>query len=261
MTKAEYRSADGISASDIKEILANAYLFKIGYKPERTAQAQARLDLGSAIHSLILEPNNFNKDFAIMPTLNLRTNDGKAKYAELVANEKRILISEADFATAKEVAQVVADSKLYDFTQGECETAHFGEIDGAKVKCMPDCFFKDKGLIIDIKTTRNGGNTPDEFQKACANFGYYIQASLYLTITGAKEFVFLAVDIDTKTIGLYELDFIALDFGLSEVKRAIEIYKNLDKVNNLVSADFAKNITCQTLSLPNYVFYKNGAKI
>ena len=34
-------------------------------------------DFGSAVHSLTLEPNNFEKEFAVMPKFNLRTNKGK----------------------------------------------------------------------------------------------------------------------------------------------------------------------------------------
>ena len=261
LTNTEYRQAGGISASDIKDILANPYLFKIGYKPERTAQAQARLDLGRAIHCLILEAHHFERDFAIMPELNLRTKEGKESHAKLLANEKRILISQKDYELSKEISQLVLDTNLYNFSAGLCEASIFSEFEGVKVKCRPDCFWQDKGVIVDIKTTRNGGNTPDEFQKQVANFGYYIQASFYMLITGAKEFFFLAVDIDTKTIGIYELDFVSLEFGLSEIKRAIGIYKNINNISHIVSKDFVNETFSRVITLPNYVFYKNGANL
>ena len=261
LTNTEYRQAEGISASDIKDILANPYLFKIGYKPERTAQAQARLDLGSAIHCLILESHHFERDFAIMPEIDLRTKEGRASRAKLLANEKRILISQKDYELSKEISQLVLDTNLYNFASGLCESSIFSEFEGAKVKCRPDCFWQDKGVIVDIKTTRNGGNTPDEFQKQIANFGYYIQASLYMQITGAKEFFFLAVDIDTKTIGIYELDFVSLEFGLSEIKRAIVIYKNINNASHIVSKDFVNKTFSRVITLPNYVFYKNGVNL
>lgn len=261
LTNAQYRQAEGLSASDIKELLANPYLFKIGYKPERTTQAQSRLDLGSAIHCLILESSNFERDFAILPERNLRTKEGKESHAKLLANERRTLITQKDYNLAKEVAQVVLDTNLYNFSTGLCEASFFSEFEGVKVKCRPDCFWQEKGVIVDIKTTRAGGATPDEFTKAIANYGYYIQSALYMQITGAKEFYFLAVDIDTKSIGIYELDFVSLEFGLSEIRRGIEIYKNLSKVSNIVSKDFAKETFSQVLTLPNYVFYKNGVNL
>ena len=72
LTNEAYRAMDGLSASDIKALLANPYKFKRGIKrPASTAQ-----NIGSAVHSLILEPENFERDF-IIADFDRRTKSGK----------------------------------------------------------------------------------------------------------------------------------------------------------------------------------------
>ncbi|ENL6798456.1 hypothetical protein AB5Q79_001573, partial [Campylobacter jejuni] len=92
LTQTEYRNKkEFLSASDIKLLLENPYKFKVGYKKPKSDN----LALGSLIHTLILEPKKFEKEYLIMPELNLRTNEGKEKKAELEAialNEKKTLI-------------------------------------------------------------------------------------------------------------------------------------------------------------------------
>lgn len=259
MSNKEYRQAEGLSSSDIKDILVNPYLFKMGIKPQRTPQAQARLDFGSLIHCLILTPQDLERDFCILEQdLNLRTNKDKEFYAELLAKEQRIIIPKSAFEKAQGILSEFQKINIpFDFKQGVCERSYFSEIEGVKVKCRPDCIFEKEGIIVDLKTTRENGATPDEFQRAVANFGYYIQASHYMKITGAKSFYFLAIDIENVSVGIYELDFVSLEFGDSEIKRAIDIYKNIDSVTPILSKPSTSEGIAQILTLPNYCFYKN----
>lgn len=259
LSNKDYRQAEGLSSSDIKDILANPYLFKMGIKPERTAQAQARLDFGSLIHCLILTPQDLDRDFCILQKdFNLRTSKDKEEYTELLKNENRTIISKSDFEKAQKILSDFEKIDIpFNFKNGVCEKSYFSEYEGVKVKCRPDCIFEKEGIIVDLKTTRAGGATPSEFQKAVANFGYYIQASHYLNITGADSFYFLAIDIENVSVGIYELDYVSLEFGDSEIKRAIDIYKNIDSVTPILSKPSVENGISQILTLPNYVFYQN----
>ena len=111
-----------------------------------------------------------------------------------------------------------------------------------------------------MKTTKFGGALPDAFMRAIASYGYYIQAAFYLNLLQADDFIFVAVETDEPfMIGVYELDRVSLDFGESEIRRAIEIYQNLDKIDCVYKdSDFKKK---QTLTLPNWVYYKKDSKI
>lgn len=261
LTQAEYRAIEALGSTDIKTILENPYLFKNGVRKEPTDN----LILGSLVHTLILEPNKLESEYLILPELNLRTNDGKAQKAEFEAEAKatnKALVKAEIYNQAEAVAKSFLNSPLAVMLRGEVKTeaSFFGEIDGVKVKARPDLIIPDKKLIIDFKTTStNGGGSPDGFAKMAANFQYYIQASLYLEILGYKDFYFIVLETNEPFMaGCYKLDTEALEFGKSEIRRAIEIYKNLDNykqalyINNL---DFSK---VQEINLPSWVFYKRN---
>lgn len=263
MTNSEYRKSEGISASDIKQILSEPYLFKLGIKPEFTPAQQAKMNLGSAIHSLVIEPQNFERDFLVLPSFNLRSAKDREEKERLCSGEKRIILTPDTYEHAKKVANSLLETnagKL--FQNGVGEISLKKKIDGVVIKCRPDFFMKKQGLIIDLKTTGKGGASPDAFAKTIANLQYYIQASVYLEVSGASQFVFVVIETEPPyQIGIYDLDKTSLDFGISEMKRAIEIYKNLDKITQIVSKDFDSETSIKTLTLPNYVYYRDGAKM
>ena len=260
LTQTEYRMAEGLGSSDIKTLLENPYLFKQGIKKEPTDN----LILGSLIHTMLLEPSKLDSEYLVLPELNLRTNEGKAKKAELETQAKegnKTLVKAELFQKAQAVTEAFNKTELTKLLKkGEAEQSFFGEIEGVKVKARPDFLIPDQKILIDFKTTSTlGGASADGFAKMVANFAYYIQASLYLEITGYKAFYFIVLETtEPYMAGCYKLDTEALEFGKSEIRRAIEIYKNLDNykqalyINNL---DFSK---VQEINLPSWVFYKRN---
>ena len=261
LTQQEYRMAEGLGSTDIKTLLENPYLFKNGVKKEPTDN----LILGSVIHTLILEPQKLESEYIIMPELNLRTNADKAIKAELEAEAKatnKTLVKAEIFNQAEAVSKSFLNSSLSSFLRGEvkAEASFFGEIDGVKVKARPDLILPEQKIIIDFKTTStNGGGSADGFAKMAANFQYYIQASLYLEILGYKNFYFIVLETaEPYMVGCYKLDTEALEFGKSEIRRAIEIYKNLGEYKSplyLNNLDFSK---VQEINLPSWCYYKRN---
>ena len=262
LTQQEYRESIALGSTDIKVLLENPYLFKNGVKKEPTDN----LILGSLIHTLILEPNKLESEYLVLPELNLRTNDGKAQKAEFEAEAKatnKTLVKSEIFNQAEAVAKSFLNSSLSSFLRGgevKAEASFFAEIDGVKVKARPDLIIPDQKIIIDFKTTSQvGGGSADGFAKMAANFAYYIQASLYLEITNYKKFYFIVLEtVEPFMIGCYKLDSEALEFGKSEIRRAIEIYKNLSEYKSplyLNNLDFSK---VQEINLPSWVYYKRN---
>ena len=261
LTQAEYRAIEALGSTDIKTILENPYLFKNKVRKEPTDN----LILGSLIHTIILEPNKLESEYLILPELNLRTNADKAIKAELEAEAKasnKTLVKAEIYNQAEAVSKSFLNSPLSSLLRGEtkAEASFFGEIDGVKVKARPDLIIPDKKLIIDFKTTStSNGGSADGFAKMAANFSYYIQASLYLEVTGYEAFYFIVLETtEPYMTGCYKLDSEALEFGKSEIMRAIEIYKNIENykqplyLNNL---DFSK---VQEINLPSWTYYKRN---
>lgn len=261
MSNSDYRAREGLSSSDIKMLLENPYKYKIGYKKPKSEN----LALGSAVHSLILEPENFKRDFLVMPDLNLRTKEGKEEKAKLeyeAESSGKILIKDESYKKALDIVDNFKQRSVFDmFKNGVSEVSFFSEINGIKCKARPDYFIQDKGIILDLKTTsQENGASPDNFLKAIANFKYYIQAKWYMLLTGAKEFYFVVLETESPyMLGVYELDKVSLDFAEKEILRAFEVFRNLDKFQSIFldNLDYSK---VQTLTLPNYVYYQKGAE-
>lgn len=256
----EYRSKrEYLSASDVKLILENPYLYKIGYQRESSDS----MILGSVIHSLVLEPENFDRDFEVIEPVNIRTKAGKDIMGKHKRDSGKTIVPLPFYEKAKKVANSVLSSDIGNlFKNGVAENSYFGELYGVKCKCRPDYVLEasSKKVIIDLKTTKFGGASPDAFMRSIASYGYYIQVAFYLNLLQADDFIFVAVETDEPfMIGVYELDRVSLDFGESEIRRAIEIYQNLDKIDCVYKdSDFKKK---QTLTLPNWVYYKKDSKI
>ena len=143
MPQVEYRSKNGLSASDIKTLLENPHKFKIGFKKQQSDN----LSLGSVVHSLILEKENFERDFLIMPELNLRTKEGKEVKEQLelqALNEKKTLIKNDIYTQALDIVESFQKTKVAKlFNNGLSEVSIFGEIEGRACKCRPDYYLKE----------------------------------------------------------------------------------------------------------------------
>lgn len=256
-----YHSLPSLSASQIKQLLVNPYAFVNKIKMAQTDS----MNLGSAVHTLTLEPHKFDSEFAVIPKCDLRTTAGKAIKQEFeMLHKGKILITQEQYETAQKASQSILKSPIGNFlTGGKAEASYFTNINGIDVRVRPDYFREDMGVVFDIKTTQDA--SPDGFVKAVANYGYYIQNAFYLKVLqelnlNAKRFVFVAVETkEPFMVGLYELSPEAIDFGWNEALRAFDIYENLDKYQEPIFKDTKSGDIIQTLTLPSYVFYKNNA--
>ena len=261
MTNDEYHSKkEYLSASSIKTILQNPYEFLHPIRKESKA-----FSVGSATHSLILEPHKFNDEFAVAPDVNKRTKVGKEEFAlfEKENADKCVLSKDEHFLSKSMSEAVLSTNEAKNILRnGIAECSFFSEIDGVKVKCRPDYYREDLGIVIDVKTVQDA--SPDAFIKDVANFGYYIQAQFYMDVLEslgypAKKFLFIAVQKkEPYMVGMYELDSTSLDFGREEYLRAFDIYREIDKYKMPIFKDTTDNSVVQTLSLPKYVYNKKG---
>jgi exodeoxyribonuclease VIII len=262
VTNQEYHLRGELSCSNIKTLLKNPYEYAQGIRKEPTKA----MDFGSCVHKLVLEPDDFNNEFAVCPKVDLRTKEGKEIKSHFdTMNIGKTILNEEDFANAKECADVVNAIAGNFFQNGLAEQSYFSEIDGIGVRCRPDYYIPDAGVVVDIKTTADA--SPDGFLKSIANFGYHIQAAFYTDVLlslGEKVNRFCFVAVDTKApnmAGVYVLDDAAIELGRAEYKRAFEIYRHLEEFDAPVYKDTKDFSVVQTLSLPSWVFYKKGVEL
>jgi len=229
LTNEAYHAAPGISASSLHWLeespvhFDNKHLFRTETKS---------LNFGSLVHALILEEDLVNTDYAIMPTVNLRTAQGKDDLAFFEqSNQSKIIINQADYDKALVMKRNVTAicGNLFDFSQGEAESAFFAEDDGLLLKCKPDFFMPDYKIVVDIKTIADaseGGIRP-----AIRQYRYDWASVFYPKVLGllgfeVSNFVFVFVEsTPPHTVKVRVIDGETLFNATNEVNFMLDKYR------------------------------------
>ncbi len=249
----EYHSWDALSASGAKQLLRSPAHYLAAKEQHR--EPTPAMKFGTLVHAMVLEPETIDTDFAAMPKIDRRSSAGKQQ-AELFAatNAGKTVVDFDDFQRAQRVAEAVRTHHLYkELLEGaSVEQSFTWEQHGVPCKARMDAIQGD--LIVDLKTTQDA--SPDGFAKTMAGLKYYVQAAHYLDgfarVTGTEQrnFIFIAVETEAPfAIGIYELDYVALEAGRHKMALAAEAYKATK------SADAWKGYSPDivTLSVPSWV--------
>jgi exodeoxyribonuclease VIII len=253
-----YHGGTGISKSGLDKIAKTpAHYYAAYLDPNREPREPTKaMILGSAYHALVLEPEEFKKDYAVAPEgIDRRSKEGKAFFAEM-EQQAITVISETDFARLNAMHRALmshpAASKLL-AKSGRREVSFFWDDPetGELCKCRPD-FLTDDGYIIDLKTTDDA--SPAGFGRSCFNYRYHVQHPWYQdgcrhAGIDVKAFVFLAQEKEPPyAVGLYVLEESAIDLGRQAYQRDLSLYADCRKNNHWPSY----NPSIVSLSLPNW---------
>ena len=199
ISNAEYRTMEGISASDLKRMVKSMAHWK--YSKEHPDEGDsADLKFGRAYHKLMLEPDDFNNEFVVSPKIDKRTKEGKEEYARfLVKAGNKEVIDEETYQKLLDMKKELYKTPFVKLLiKGEHEKSFFwtDAETGIKCKCRPDSFgqIKDQYICIDLKTTKDAET--DHFMRDAIKLGYDIQASHYtqgLESTYGKNFKFIFI--------------------------------------------------------------------
>lgn len=263
-TNAQYHENNALSRSDLRYILKSPLHFKCKMN-EPKVQTKEML-FGSAFHKLILEPDNFDNEYAIMQSVDGRSKEGKA-YKEqfmLEAGDKNI-IDELDYASMLQMRASLFSNDLAKalLTNGEVETSFYwkDEATGIDLKCRPDVVktIGQNKLIIDLKTCKDASK--DEFQRSCISYFYTLQAAMcregLRVETGEHyEFIFIAIEKDSPyDINIYQADDLFFKKGYKDLQNCLNIYKQCCETDNWYGYMGLEN-NINILSLPDYIARK-----
>lgn len=147
MTNKEYREHEGISKSSLFKISKSPLHFKYAMDNPEENDTEALL-FGRAVHKWILEPDTFYEEFAIMPTVDRRTNAGKEVYAKfLTLSEDKDVITDDMFTKIKEMADVVnSNEAAKKLICGEHEHSFFGRTSRQVNRVNADLIFWQKSV-------------------------------------------------------------------------------------------------------------------
>lgn len=258
----EYHASAPLSKSRLWEMRRSPQWFK--YKEEHRDETKTdALLTGSAFHKLVLEPDGFCDEFAVLPeNTDRRTKDGKAAYqAFLDANAGKDILTPDMYFLASEMAQAVSENRKAAFlTKGDVEQSYYftDELTGIECKVRPDCFkvIEGHGFIIDLKSCRSA--EPDEFMRDAIKLGYDLQAAMYKTGVekerGIKcDFVFVAVEKDPPhLINIMQCDDLLITRGMDLFREYLGLYKHCSETGNWFGLNGEYDIL-NNLSLPKWL--------
>lgn len=196
----KYHEARAIGSTHIRTFLKSTLQFMHMWNNPNDESTDAFL-IGSALHCSVLEPDEFDKRFAVGPKdIDRRTKTGKETWADFVerSNGKEILTMDMYKMVHKMTDSIyqnqIAHELLAD-TQREL-SARVALSNGLVVQCRPDAM--KSSALIDVKTTMSIGKFASEIRGHAypiqAAFYWFIMSSLYPEAYGEANFYWIAVE-------------------------------------------------------------------
>jgi exodeoxyribonuclease VIII len=227
----EYAKWDAVNNSLLNLIISHSPAHAKEYRDNPPPKSDA-FQYGEAWHCHALEPNEFNKRYAIAPVCDKRTKDGKAiwsKFQESINGKK--VIEAKDYLQMQLMTEAIKKQIIYRFIQGgEAEVCivWIEKRTGLLCKARLDYVHRNQAIIIDLKSTRDASK--EAFSKAIYNYGYYQQGAWYSdgwqTLIGdPPAFTFLAVEKSPPYCpAAYELGAKDIIAGRLAYRKALKIY-------------------------------------
>jgi len=223
-----YRIHPYVSQSELKLFasMTPAHFQASRQRPKKESDA---MRLGTAIHTAVLEPLEFENIYVCGPKVDMRTKKGKATWGEALekANEEhRELLEPELYYPPLLLRERVRKSPFFNsvLCDGITERSLFGHVGGVWCKGRMDYYKPETVEIIDLKSTLIAA--PNIFEKDIRKYRYHWQAAFYIDLVKAlsgqdASFKILAVE---KTppygISLQEIGFDLLAIARREIAQA-----------------------------------------
>lgn len=257
----DYHKGPGVSSSNIKTVLNKTFGHYLEEKKNPKDPTPA-LRLGTAIHTRILEPDLYEKNYLTeMPAVPARRGESKKIYEEwekenldlVVDKYKGKLTSDQwakeymnwknpgmEFVSPSDVEIIEGIYKSWSehsqiqkiFTGGIAELSIYwiDKITGLLCKCRPDYLNKKWPCLADIKSCMNGGL--DEFEGDITTHDYHISAAWYLWGCmeafgfNFEDFVYVPCEKSSPyTVTFYPADQGSLDLGKGLYMAGLQLFK------------------------------------
>jgi exodeoxyribonuclease VIII len=193
-------------------------------------QQTRAIEIGSAFHTALLEPERFETEYMAVSVDDRRSVEYKDA-AKIHGREKTLKKSEGDsIAVMLESINANEDAANLFKKEGWAEVSIFVEDPetGLVMRCRFDWLTED-GEAVDLKKTQDCREWA--FSKSLYNYRYHCQAAMYSHIykiaTGSplKSFQFLAVEEQPPCANiLFDIDHFAKQYGFTEYRKAMTEY-------------------------------------
>jgi hypothetical protein len=198
------------------------------------------MQLGTAFHVALLEPDRLGETFVVAPKFDRRTKEGKAAAEAWEAeNAGKTALTAEQMADIEQmvasVKQHAGASMLLGCGLAEMSAFWIDQETGIECKCRPDWLVtvEDRQdwvtAIVDVKSCVDA--SAEGFSRAIATLGYDVQAAFYTdgikALTGRTiPFYFIAVEKDAPyAVAAYKASDEVIEVGRSKYRAALQLLK------------------------------------
>ncbi|EED0264690.1 exodeoxyribonuclease VIII [Escherichia coli] len=252
-----YHAGPGVSKSQLDDIADTPALYLWRKNAPVDTTKTKTLDLGTAFHCRVLEPEEFSNRFIVAPEFNRRTNAGKeeekAFLMECASTGKTVITAEEGRKIELMYQRVMAlplGQWLVE-SAGHAESSIYWEDPetGILCRCRPDKIIPEFHWIMDVKTTAD----IQRFKTAYYDYRYHVQDAFYSDGYEAQfgvlpTFVFLVAST-TVECGRYPVEIFMMGEG-AKLAGQQEYHRNLRTLADCLNTDEWPAI--KTLSLPRW---------
>lgn len=165
----------GVSNSGLKLVLRSP----AHYRYQATSEPSRAMQIGTAIHTALLEPERFTREYVLLRDVKDRRASEYKQAVKVHGSENVLVSSEADNVAGMQetvLANPVMSSRLQ--AEGWRELSLFvrDPDTGVLIRVRYDLLTVD-GIAVDVKKCQDA--RPEEFSKAVFNYEYDMQAALY----------------------------------------------------------------------------------
>ncbi|EJF4119645.1 exodeoxyribonuclease VIII [Escherichia coli] len=252
-----YHAGPGVSKSQLDDIADTPALYLWRKNAPVDTTKTKTLDLGTAFHCRVLEPEEFSNRFIVAPEFNRRTNAGKEEekaFLRECASTGKTVITAEEGRKIELMYQSVMALPLGQWlveSAGHAESSIYWEDPETAIlcRCRPDKIIPEFHWIMDVKTTAD----IQRFKTAYYDYRYHVQDAFYSDGYEAQfgvqpTFVFLVAST-TIECGRYPVEIFMMG---EEAKLAgqLEYHRNLRTLADCLNTDEWPAI--KTLSLPRW---------
>jgi hypothetical protein len=194
-------------------------------------------DIGTGAHLAVLEPEQYDNRVRRVPYKDYRT----AKAQELrdtAYADGKVPIKDDEHEMIGRLANAIFEQAGSYFTDGEAEVSLTWDWGGVPCKARPDYLIRDRGLIVDLKTTTSAN--PHVIARKAFNEGWPARVVWYkeaaIAIPGERpgwsgfgrgpRYIFVVVETKAPhLIQLFELDDRAEAWGQQIVRRGLTLFR------------------------------------
>ncbi len=259
----DYHSSHGISRSmlmDFKRSPKHYWYKHLSGLAEREEPSPA-MNIGNAVHTLILEPHLFDEEFYVTHQ-KTKPRKGTEPHEKMLADAQgKIVLTRDEYLQCALMAKSVTEDENASQLLKDCaieKSIYFTHKEtGLQVKARPDAWLGS--VVCDLKTT--GDARPWKFQSSCANYGYFLQAAIIkeaLASVGQEMEHFVCIPIEKEPpycVGVYMFDAESIDFGLKQFNDL------MIGVARCIEKDSWPSYGVQDITVPKYALFEESMEI